>query len=178
MNNREHFVHTIDKKTFHVHMPRSQLPDSHMWTSHCELAKIGLFGCQCILVRKFVWIWLALQPPYDHICHQSTARAKWDQPPRSGAAVAQNQPWKPWWWHLILIGQILWWQGWQGFACLFLENFLQLTNLDIKYLIFKQNTQNINKIKIRLFSKYNFYCIRVKVWKKTFWITYCLYLEN
>ncbi len=53
---------------------------------------------QCILVRTFVRLWLALPPPYDHMCHQSTARAKRDQPPRSGAAVAQNRLRKPWWW--------------------------------------------------------------------------------
>ncbi len=56
---------------------------------------------QCILVRTFVWLWSALQPPYDHMCHQSTARAKRDQPPRSGAAVAQNQLREPWWRHTL-----------------------------------------------------------------------------
>ncbi len=65
---------------------------------------------QCNLVRKFVWIWSALQLPYNHIWHQSTAKAKRYQLLRSGAAVAQNQLQKPWW-HFILTDQILWWQG-------------------------------------------------------------------
>ncbi len=56
---------------------------------------------QCILVRTFVRLWSALQPPYDHMCHQSTARAKRDQPPRSGAAVAQNRLREPWWRHTL-----------------------------------------------------------------------------
>ncbi len=56
---------------------------------------------QCILVRTFVRLWSALQPPYDHMCHQSTARAKRDQPLRSGAAVAQNRLLKPWWRHTL-----------------------------------------------------------------------------
>ncbi len=46
---------------------------------------------QCILVRTFVPLWSALQPPCNHMCHQSTAKAERDQQPRPGAAVAQNQ---------------------------------------------------------------------------------------
>ncbi len=56
---------------------------------------------QCILVRTFVRLWSALQPPYSHMCHQSTARAKRDQPQRSDAAVAQNRLRKPWWRHTL-----------------------------------------------------------------------------
>ncbi len=46
--------------------------------------------------------WSEMQPPYNHMCHQSTARARRDQPPRSGAAVAQNRLRNPWWRHTIL----------------------------------------------------------------------------
>ncbi len=56
---------------------------------------------QCILVRTFVRLWSALQPPYSHMWHQSTARAKRDQQPRSGAAGAQNRLRKPWWRHTL-----------------------------------------------------------------------------
>ncbi len=56
---------------------------------------------QCILVRTFVRLWSALQPPYDHMCHQSTARAKRDQPLRSGAADAQNRLLELWWRHTL-----------------------------------------------------------------------------
>ncbi len=45
---------------------------------------------QCILGRTFVRLWSALQPPYDYMCHQSIARAKRDQPLRSGTTVGQN----------------------------------------------------------------------------------------
>ncbi len=58
---------------------------------------------QCILVRKCVWLWCcnslritcAIKVP---------ARAKRDQPPRSGAAVAQHQLWEFWtvWYMLTL----------------------------------------------------------------------------
>ncbi len=68
---------------------------------------------QCILVRTFVRLWSALQPPYDHVSSKyresktrPAAKVRRCSCSKSAARSCMTT-------HFILIGQILWWRAWR-----------------------------------------------------------------
>ncbi len=56
---------------------------------------------QCILVGTFVRLWSALQLPYDHMCHQSTTRAKRDRRWGQALQLLKIGCKSPWWRHTL-----------------------------------------------------------------------------